>query len=63
WVDRLLAAADNPEAARRALEDRHPQRRLGTPEQVAAAALYLASDAAAFVTGSALVMDGGQSAR
>ena len=63
WVDRLLAAADNPDAARRALEDRHPQRRLGTPEQVAAAALYLASDAAAFVTGSALVMDGGQSAR
>ncbi|HET7035580.1 MAG TPA: glucose 1-dehydrogenase [Thermomicrobiaceae bacterium] len=63
WVDRLLAESDEPEAARRALENRHPQHRLGTPEQVAAAALYLASEAAAFVTGSALVMDGGQSAR
>jgi 2-keto-3-deoxy-L-fuconate dehydrogenase len=63
WVDRLLSAADDPVAARRALEDRHPLRRLGTPEQVARATLFLVSDAAAFVTGSALVMDGGQSAR
>jgi len=63
WVDRLLSAADDPAAARRALEDRHPLRRLGTPEQVARATLFLVSDAAAFVTGSALVMDGGQSAR
>jgi len=36
-----------------------PLARLGTPEDVARAALYLASDAAAFVTGTALVVDGG----
>jgi NAD(P)-dependent dehydrogenase (short-subunit alcohol dehydrogenase family) len=36
-----------------------PLRRVGTPEDVALAALYLASDAASFVTGSVLVVDGG----
>jgi len=36
-----------------------PLRRLGTPDDIAQAALYLASDAAAFVTGTALVVDGG----
>lgn len=34
----------------------------GRPEEIAAAALYLASDEAAFVTGAALVIDGGWSA-
>jgi NAD(P)-dependent dehydrogenase (short-subunit alcohol dehydrogenase family) len=33
--------------------------RMGRPEEIAAAALYLASDEAAFVTGSALMIDGG----
>lgn len=46
--DRLLA-----EAARR------PLGRVGQPEEIAQAALYLASDAASFVTGTALVVDGG----
>ena len=36
--------------------------RMGTPEEIAAAALYLASDEAAFVTGTALEIDGGWSA-
>lgn len=38
---------------------RRPLRRLGRPEEIAEAALYLASDASAFVTGTALVVDGG----
>jgi len=46
--DRFLA-----EAARR------PLGRVGKPEEIAQAALYLASDAASFVTGTALVVDGG----
>ena len=36
-----------------------PLRRIGRPEDIAQAALYLASDASAFVTGTALVVDGG----
>jgi NAD(P)-dependent dehydrogenase (short-subunit alcohol dehydrogenase family) len=37
----------------------HLPGRIGTPEDVALAVLYLASDEAAFVTGSALMVDGG----
>jgi len=38
---------------------RRPLGRIGTPEEIAQAALYLASDASSFVTGTALVVDGG----
>lgn len=44
------------------LRARQPMGRLGTPQEVAEAALYLTSDAAAFATGSALVVDGGLTA-
>lgn len=37
----------------------YPMRRLGEPEDIAAAALYLASDAASWITGQQLVLDGG----
>jgi NAD(P)-dependent dehydrogenase (short-subunit alcohol dehydrogenase family) len=37
--------------------------RMGTPEEVAAVALFLASDEASFVTGAAYVVDGGWTAR
>lgn len=59
WVGRLLAQADDAEAARAALVARQPLGRLAQPVEVARAALYLASDDAAFVTGEALVIDGG----
>ena len=59
WVGRLLAAADDPATARAGLVARQPMGRLGEPGEIAAAALYLASDAAAFITGSELVIDGG----
>jgi NAD(P)-dependent dehydrogenase (short-subunit alcohol dehydrogenase family) len=63
WVGRLLGQAADPAAARAALVARQPMGRLGTPEEVAAAALYLASDDAAFITGTGLVIDGGLTAR
>jgi NAD(P)-dependent dehydrogenase (short-subunit alcohol dehydrogenase family) len=40
-----------------------PLGRMGEPDEIAHAALYLASDEAAFVTGSALFIDGGLTAR
>lgn len=59
WVGRLLAEADDPAGARAALVSRQPIGRLGTPEEVARAGVYLASDDAAFITGTGLVIDGG----
>jgi NAD(P)-dependent dehydrogenase (short-subunit alcohol dehydrogenase family) len=61
WVGRLLDAAADPAAERAALEARQPTGRLVGPEQVAAAIAYLASPAAASVTGTALAVDGGMS--
>ena len=63
WVGRLLAQAENAAEARAGLEARQPMGRLGKPEEIAAAALYLASDDAAFITGTELVIDGGWTAR
>jgi len=47
---------------RKKFEDLHPLRRLGSPEDVAALALYLASDESAWMTGSILTLDGGLTA-
>ena len=47
------------EAAKTAMLDHIPLKRAGTPEDVAEAALFLASDAAAYITGQVLSVDGG----
>jgi 2-keto-3-deoxy-L-fuconate dehydrogenase len=47
------------EAARKAFAARQPMERLGRPEEIAALALYLASDEAAFTTGAVHIVDGG----
>ncbi len=62
WVQRLLDEAPDPAAERAALQARQPMGRLGLPEEIAKAALYLASDDAAFITGTSLVIDGGLTA-
>ncbi len=59
WVARLIEDAGESLEALRA---RQPMGRLGTPDEIAEAIAYLASDQAAFVTGSALVIDGGLTA-
>jgi 2-keto-3-deoxy-L-fuconate dehydrogenase len=55
---RLREYAD-PDQAHRQMSSSQSLGRMGRPEEIAAAALYLASDEAAFVTGSALMIDGG----
>ncbi len=58
WTPMVERVAPTPEALARftALE---PVGRLGRPDEIADAILYLASDAATFVTGTTLVVDGG----
>ncbi len=56
--DRLAATGD-AEAARVAFVARQPLGRLGTPEEIAALVVYLASDDSAYTTGVAHVIDGG----
>lgn len=59
WIDRVV---DELGESRDALVARQPLGRLGTPEEVAEAVAYLASDRAGFATGSQVVVDGGMTA-
>lgn len=59
---RSLQRQADPEAARKFWQQRHPMGRIGQPEEVARAALFLASDDSSFVTGTLLFVDGGWTA-
>lgn len=59
WIARLLDGADDPAAARSALEARQPIGRLVTAREVAEAITYLASPATASTTGTVIYVDGG----
>lgn len=65
FVEGYLARnfAGHEEEMRQQLHARQPIGRMGRPDEIAYAALYLASDEAAFVTGSTLVIDGGWTAK
>jgi 2-keto-3-deoxy-L-fuconate dehydrogenase len=62
FVTARLREYPDPERAFREMSASQAIGRMGRPEEIAAAALYLASDEAAFVTGTALAIDGGWSA-
>ena len=62
WVTERLKEYPDPQKAYEEMSATQPQGRMGKPAEIAAAALYLASDEAAFVTGATLTPDGGWSA-
>ena len=57
-LEERFSARPDPEAAREAFIARAPLGRMGSPSEVAALCVYLASDESAFTTGQALVVDG-----
>ncbi len=62
FIDTPLLRESVPEEGRAHLASRHPMNRLGTPKDVAMAAMWLASDASSFVTGMLFSVDGGWTA-
>jgi NAD(P)-dependent dehydrogenase (short-subunit alcohol dehydrogenase family) len=62
-VREAVNRAPDPVAARRALEEIRPLNRLGKPEEIASAILYLASSEVGYATGAILSVDGGYTAQ
>ena len=58
-IDKVLAQSDDPDALYQSFVETHPVGRLGKPEEIAAIAVYLASDESAFATGAEFRIDGG----
>jgi NAD(P)-dependent dehydrogenase (short-subunit alcohol dehydrogenase family) len=61
-MERALAAGSHPEVYQY-LAELHPMKRLGKPEEIAAGVVWLCSEAASFVTGQTLIVDGGYTAQ
>jgi NAD(P)-dependent dehydrogenase (short-subunit alcohol dehydrogenase family) len=61
-VAEFIAKATDPEAARRQRLGWHPLGRFGQPDDIASAAVFLASDESSWVTGAAIPIDGGYTA-
>lgn len=62
-VQNYVASFDEPEVISDMLNQAHPVGRMGLPEEIASAALWLSSDGARFVTGTSIPVDGGYLAR
>jgi NAD(P)-dependent dehydrogenase (short-subunit alcohol dehydrogenase family) len=58
-VDAAIERAADPAAHERRLANSRPAKRLGTPEEIAAAIAFAASEEASFMTGTEIVVDGG----
>ena len=57
-VEKVISESEDPETTRRILSEDRPMKRMGTPEEIAAGILFLASDAT-YATGTILAIDGG----
>ena len=62
WTPMIDRVSRGTEEGRQQMTSQEPIGRMGNPEEIAAAVLYMCSDAAAFMVGHALVVDGGQTA-
>lgn len=62
WIDKIIADAPDPAAARRAMATRQLDGRMGTPEEIAAAIAFVAGPHGRFINGAALIIDGGLTA-
>jgi len=62
-VEAIVQGARDPEAARTKLPRDIPLGRLGQPAEIAELCVYLLSDAAAFITGADIPIDGGLTAK
>jgi len=62
WIGKILASAPNADELRAQMEARQTIGRLGTAEEIAAVIAFLASDAASFVHGATVAVDGGMTA-
>ncbi len=63
WIERITQTYENPTAAKKGMMDRQPHGRLVSPNEIAAMAVYLASDESKSTIGTVMVVDGGMTAK
>lgn len=63
WIERITQTYEDPVTAKKSMLERQPHGRLVTPDEIAAMAVYLASDESKSTIGAVMVVDGGMTAK
>jgi NAD(P)-dependent dehydrogenase (short-subunit alcohol dehydrogenase family) len=63
WIERITNTYDDPDSAKKSMIERQPHGRLVLPDEIAAMAVYLASDESSSTVGAVMVVDGGVTAK